>query len=127
MPEYRKIGDLTFDTFRGRPRAATETVEPIERCGADYARWRKTGRRAETVEIVTVKFVADVAAAETEMTSEQALAGESVTVHDAQGIDWTNCKIIAVRIESLRNVFEGGSWKYRLQSRWTIRQGDPNG
>ncbi len=123
--EKRQIDTLTFDAMGGRPERPGEIVQAIERPGRDYARWRKLGYRGVEAEIRTTEFVADFSLADAAIDACKVLAGTSVTIWDAGGIEYPNCTIIAVRVEQVRKVITETGSAVRLSAAWTVKQGDP--
>lgn len=123
--EKRQIDTLTFGAMAGRPERPGEIVQAIERPGRNYARWRKLGYRGVEVEIRTTEFVADATAADARIDTLKALAGTSVTIWDAHGIEYPNCTIVVVRIERVRAVITEAGSMVRMDATWTIKQGAP--
>ena len=111
--------------FREPVETPAETVEPLERRGRDYARWRKAGKRAKTTIIRTMMFYASVGDAETAEAAYAAIKGTAVTVIDSHNSSYANCMVEDVTIVSKRAVIQAGSTKVRLAAEWTIRAGDP--
>jgi hypothetical protein len=118
----RTIGAKSFDVMRGTIKQPAMRVMADERLGDDYETWIEQGKRGAECQLTTVQFVADAAAAQTEISAQYALAGTHVTVVDALGLTTSNVQVIRVDA-SARAVVRSGSSQIRIQTAWTMRAG----
>jgi len=122
----RQIGDITFDVMRGSPDSPAIAVEARTRPGRDFARYRQVGQRAPSVEVRTVKYLADAAAATAAELTYKALVGTAVSITDALSRTFANCKILTVQTVT-RPCLQGSANTRRLGATWLVMQNDPSG
>ena len=121
--EKRQIDTIVFDAMDGSPDRPCESVQPIERPGRDYARWRKVGYRSTDAILTTTEFASDASSADSQVDTYKSLAGTSVTIYDANGVTYENCTIVGVQIRRIKAVITESGAAIRIDAAWNVRAG----